>query len=352
MPGPAIRRGLSVCKFRILCAISARRLRPRTAARTAALNECAMPDNTRLEEETLGPEHLALARQSRAPAIQALPDDAVHDLLDALREAAKSFGKPDDGVQGAAVTLLRAAIRRVEAERRKRGLRARPAGAVPAVPAAAAPAVTPAAVKQRKPATLPRKPAGRKSTETRKADLRTEPHRLPRGKKPAPRALLPLNTDNDHLHVTRDRTMPTKDSEKAVKQAERKAEKLAAKQAEKEAAKAERKAAKDAEREARRAARKAEKAAQKEAEKEARKAERKAAAKAEGPAKAKSGAAKAKSATKSEGKAAAKPAGKAAGKTGAKSAAKPADKPAAKSGAKSGAKAGAKSGKGVKAKAE
>ncbi|MGP9803802.1 hypothetical protein [Paracoccus sp. NSM] len=316
-----------------------------------------MPDNTSLEEETLGPEHLALAQQSRAPAIQALADDGVHDLLDALREAVKSYGKADEGLQGASVTLLRAAMRRVEAERRKRGLKARPAMPVAAVPAAALSASAIAvAAKPRKPATISRKPAGRKTAEARKTDLRTEPHRLPRGKKSAPRALLPLNTDNDHLHVTRDRTMPTKDSEKAVKQAERKAEKLAAKQAEKEAAKAERKAAKEAERDARRAARKAEKTAQKEAEKEARKAERKAAAKAEGPAKGKSGATKPKAAAKSEGKAAAKPAAKNAAKPAAKAtvkaAAKPATKSGSKTGAKTGAKSGAKTGKGAKAKAE
>ena len=314
-----------------------------TAAATAALNECAMPNNTSLEEETLGPEHLELARQSRAPAISELADDAVHALLDALRGAVQSFGKVEDGVQGASVTLLRAAIRRVEAERRKRGLKARPA-----VPAAVAHASLAPAAKPRKPATIARKPAGRKSAEARKTDLRTEPHRLPRGKKSGPRALLPLTTDNDHLHVTRDRTMPTKDSDKAVKDAERKAAKEAAKQAEKEAAKAERQAAKEAEREARRAARKAEKQAQKDAEKAERKAERKAAAKAakaDAPEKVKaSKPAKAEGAkAKAAGKAEAKPATKATGKTAAKSTAKPAAKTASKSGsAKSASAKGSK----------
>ncbi|MFN4129707.1 MAG: hypothetical protein ACK4GC_07810 [Paracoccaceae bacterium] len=299
-----------------------------------------MPNYSKIEQDVLGPKQLELADQSRHPALAELDDAGIYDLLDRLRaerdaaETSASAGDPGPA------EMMRAAIRRVEAERRKRGLRASRGAAKPTQPSAPAttkptekPTAKPVAkpkvsvaVSTRRKAASARKPAGRKPAEARKTDLRTEPHRIrkPHAAKAISAAAPPQTIvdapDNDHLHVTRDSTMTSKDAEKAAKQAARKAEKEAAKVAEKAAAKAERLATKEAEKEARRAARKAEK----DAEKEAAKAERRAARKAEKQAESKgTGAkpkakAKAKDAGEKPGKSAgkAKPAGAKPGKAG------------------------------------
>ncbi|MFN3274599.1 MAG: hypothetical protein ACK41U_08005 [Paracoccus sp. (in: a-proteobacteria)] len=285
-----------------------------------------MPNHSKIEQDLLDPEQLELIAQSRSPALGRLDDAEVHDLLDRLRAArdAAKATPPTDGPGPNPADMMRAALRRVDAERRRRGLATMPetvksappakhppamqpddmpaaSPAAAAKPAAAAnPKLTPPAATRRK-AAASRKPAGRKSTEARKTDLRTEPHRI---KKPHPAATVAEASVNDHLHVTRDNKMTMTDAEKAAKQAARKAEKETAKAAEKAAAKAERQAAKAAEKEARRAARKTEKAA----EKEAAKAERKAARKAEKQAE-KTGEAKPKSKEKAKSEdGAAKPA--------------------------------------------
>ena len=240
-----------------------------------------MPNYARREQEILTAEHQALMVKSRAPDLGLLADADLLALLEQLRAekalvADDPAGNPADGGPGPA-QLLAAAIKRVDLERRKRGMAAASAkaGRTPATPKAVA-------TTRRRAAATPRKPAGRKSAEARKTDLRTEPHRVPKQKAKRPAA--PIEADAEDAMVTRNSKMPLTDTEKAAKKAARKAEKEATKAAEKDAARearrAERKALKDAEKEQARADRKAERKAEKDAarkaEKQAERAERKA----------------------------------------------------------------------------
>jgi colicin import membrane protein len=230
---------------------------------------------------------------NRRPPARAKLDDApiiiLRENLRAARNAALAVDPSDDP---APASLLRAAIRRVELERRKRGNIARETVGNPVIPAvisAATAKIPVVATSRRKPATSTRTPAGRKSSDARKTDQRTEPHRVvKRVEKPSvPASTAVADAHNDT--VTRKNIMSLTEAEKAIKQAARKAEKEATKVAEKEAARearrAERKALKDAEKEEarleRRAVRKAEKDAERQAEKQAERAERKAARLAE-----------------------------------------------------------------------
>ena len=240
-----------------------------------------MPNYARREQEILTAEHQALMVRSRAPDLGLLADADLLALLEQLRaEKALVADDPADGGPGPA-QLLAAAIKRVDLERRKRGIApgmaasSAKAGRTPATPKAVA-------TTRRRAAATPRKPAGRKSAEARKTDLRTEPHRVPKQKAKRPAA--PIEADAEDAMVTRNSKMPLTDTEKAAKKAARKAEKEATKAAEKDAARearrAERKALKDAEKEQARAERKAERKAEKDAarkaEKQAERAERKA----------------------------------------------------------------------------
>ncbi|WP_304618774.1 hypothetical protein [Paracoccus sediminilitoris] len=240
-----------------------------------------MPNYARREQEILTAEHQALMVKSRAPDLGLLADADLLALLEQLRaEKALVPDDPADGGPGPA-QLLAAAIKRVDLERRKRGIApgmaagSAKAGRTPATPKAVA-------TTRRRAAATPRKPAGRKSAEARKTDLRTEPHRVPKQKAKRPAA--PIEADAEDAMVTRNSKMPLTDTEKAAKKAARKAEKEATKAAEKDAARearrAERKALKDAEKEQARAERKAERKAEKDAarkaEKQAERAERKA----------------------------------------------------------------------------
>ncbi|WP_111558417.1 hypothetical protein [Paracoccus sediminilitoris] len=244
-----------------------------------------MPNYARREQEILTAEHQALMVKSRAPDLGLLADADLLALLEQLRVekalvADDPAGNPADGGLGPA-QLLAAAIKRVDLERRKRGIA--PGMAAGSANAGRTP-ITPKAVAttRRRAAATPRKPAGRKSAEARKTDLRTEPHRVPKQKAKRPAA--PIEADAEDAMVTRNSKMPLTDTEKAAKKAARKAEKEATKAAEKDAARearrAERKALKDAEKEQARAERKAERKAEKDAaqkaEKQAERAERKA----------------------------------------------------------------------------
>lgn len=240
-----------------------------------------MPNYAKREQETLNADQLALAEQSRQPALGALDDSAVLTLIADLRAAlvAAETG-PLSGDPGPA-EMLRSALRRVDIERRKRGLRMPRAKADAA--AVAKPAVTPgtapaktAPTLKRKRATVTRTPPDRKPVEARKTDLRTEPHRVPR-RQAKPDTTPPPPADAETLPVMRTPVMSDIEAQKAAKQAARKAQKEADKAAEKEAAKAAHKAEKAATKAAEKEAAKA----AKDAAKEAAKAERRAARKAE-----------------------------------------------------------------------
>lgn len=244
-----------------------------------------MPNYAQREQEVLTADQLVLTVKTRHPALVQLDDTALLDLIEALRDAKRQLDK-DTSAEHA--TILAAAIRRADQERRKRGVQPRK----PVATGTSVPLVktgnTASPVKSRKPATSTRIPAGRKPSDTRKTDPRTEPHRVVvhPAKTSAPASTAAADKDI----VTRKSTMTLTEAEKAAKQAARKAEKQATKVAEKEAARearrAERKALKDAEKEEarleRRAARKAAKDAERQAAKQderqaKKKAERKAA---------------------------------------------------------------------------
>lgn len=236
-----------------------------------------MPNYVKREQETLSDAQLHLAEQSRQPQLGALDDSALLALIAALREARLAAQTSERAGE-----MLNAALRRANTERRKRGLPTTSAAASRSE--AARPVAGPAmvavsgkpATARRKPATLPRTPAGRKPAEARKTDLRTEPHRVPKRRaKPAPD---PEPSTPDP--VTRPAVIAEDKAQKAAKQSGRKAEKVVKTAAEKETAKAARKAqkkaAKQAEKKAAKAARQAEKDAAKEARRAARKAEKQA----------------------------------------------------------------------------
>lgn len=219
-----------------------------------------MPNYAKREQEMLSEDQRRLIEGSRQPAIGQLGEAELYQMAERLRSLRDEAVAADQTEEAG---ILRAAIRRLDAERRKRGLPASP----PAAPAPPQPASKPAAAK-RKPATQTRKPAGRKSAEARKTDLRTEPHRVPKR-----RAAPVEEAESTAVQAVEEPDM----TDKAARQAARKAEKEASKAAEKEAAKAARKA----ESAAAKAAEKAEAKARRDAEKEAAKAERKAARKAQ-----------------------------------------------------------------------
>jgi colicin import membrane protein len=247
----------------------------------------AMPNYAQHEQDVLTKDQLALTIKSRQPALAQLDDAAILNLLGNLHAAKNAIVEADASNEPTPATLLRSAIRRVDVERRKRGLSARKTADVPSMPVgphlvtAKLPAV---ATSRRKPASSLRVSGGRKSSDARKTDQRTEPHRVVKcaGKTSLP--ALGGVADNQTDIVTRKSNMSLTEAEKAIKQAARKAEKeatkAAEKEAEREARRAERKALKDAEkaeaRLERRAARKAEKDAERLEEKQAEKAERKA----------------------------------------------------------------------------
>lgn len=245
-----------------------------------------MPNYTQREQDVLTPDQLSLTVNSRQPALGQLDDAAILNLLDSLRAAQKAARVVDPSDDPAPASVLRAAIRRVELERRKRGVSAREASGTRIIPAtiSAATARLPAVATTRRKTAISTL-SGRKSSDARKTDQRTEPHRV--GKMSAPASTAVADVHNDI--VTRNNIMSLTEAEKAIKQAARKAENEATKVAEKEAARearrAERKALKDAEKEQarleRRAERKAEKDEERQAEKQAERSERKAARLAE-----------------------------------------------------------------------
>lgn len=253
-----------------------------------------MPNHVKREQEMLNKDQLSLSEQSRHPALARLDDPALYDLLEQLRRArdeAKAGAKAGADANDEPARMMTAGIRRVEAERRKRGLPARreAASAIQATAptASTVAAIAPAAAKtatKRKRATVSRKPAGRKSAESRKTDLRTEPHRVPKRRTTPPAPAAEVEAPAEDLPPV-PASVPAEAStagilRKARKEADkvaRKAAKKVLKEAESEAAKAERKAAKKAAKEAQKAAEKAE-----------RKAARKAAGTAETPKAAKS----------------------------------------------------------------
>lgn len=245
-----------------------------------------MPNYTKLEEKLLGTAERDLTTQSRPPALGALDDAGVYRLIAQL-DAAQAGADPAPQADGrSAADLLAVALRRVHAERRKRGLKPQAdAGARPAVKAGA----KPAAGAKRVPASPARKPAGRAKAEARKNDLRTgsrlvkkrrakddpvadtTPAAVPRPVAPAKPAPVadPVATA----------VVAEPSAKKLARQAARKAAAKTAKAAEKDARKIARKVAKDAEKAAKKAAKQALKDADKAAKKAARKAD-KAAAKA------------------------------------------------------------------------
>lgn len=277
-----------------------------------------MPNYAKIEIDLLSADQQALCAATRRPAINALTDDALLVLLDNLATALAGAGPlGEDAGPVTPADLIVAAQRRAIAERRRRGIRV-PGGRAPraakakeaAVPAAKEPIKKVPAGSSRPARVTTRKPAGRKTAETRKTDLRTGLRAdTRRGAKAAskPAAVEKITTD-DVARKTADATVaavktkpaaakpaPVKKPKPAATQADvtpvdsadadaRKARKKAAKQAARKAAKVAEKEAKQAARKAEKAAirtaRKAAKQAAKEAEKAARKAEAKAARKA------------------------------------------------------------------------
>lgn len=236
-----------------------------------------MPNYTKLEEQLLGPAERELTTQSRAPVLGTLDDAAIYQLIAGLA-AAQATSTTPAGTEGrSGADLLAAALRRVHAERRKRGLKPQADAATKGVSKAAA---KPAGAAKRVPASPARKPAGRAKAEARKNDVRTGSRLVSKLRaktddaaeasvaaaklvvaSPLAEAAAPANADD----VSR---------RKLVKGAARKAAIKATKAAEKDARKIARKAAKDAEKAAEKAARKAAKKAVKDADKAARKAEK------------------------------------------------------------------------------
>jgi hypothetical protein len=244
-----------------------------------------MPNYSKLEQDLLSNRLAKLVRASRAPELAALDDAALYRTITEIKAEA---GKTTAASQGAAPGLfeiLQAASRRLTTERRKRKLPAEPAAVTPPPPPAPK-AATKAG--KRAPASPARKPAGRKKSETRKADLRTGSRRIAKGKIPAAIAApvavvsgaetLPSAmdlADTETAAVALD-TGIDKARQKALKKAAKEAEKAARK-----SRKAAEKAAKQAQKDAQKSARKAEKAARKLDEKAATLTKAKSAKKAE-----------------------------------------------------------------------
>lgn len=82
-----------------------------------------MPSYAKLEQAMLSPDQLALVANSRSPAIAALDQDALYDLIARLEEALKSAGPHGENGEITLADLFQAALRRAQADRRKRGLK-------------------------------------------------------------------------------------------------------------------------------------------------------------------------------------------------------------------------------------
>ncbi|MBK4217735.1 hypothetical protein JJJ17_17520 [Paracoccus caeni] len=250
----------------------------------------AMPNYSKLEQQLLNADQLALTADSRQPALGNLDEAGLFSLISRLQSAVAEAGPVGADGQKLAADILTAALRRAHGERRKRGLKP----VATATEKTGTPAAKPAA--KRKPASPARKPAGRSKAETRKPDLRTGSRRVAKAVKPAtavsetvatqpkpasaaetakpkPAPRKPKAAQPAPVAAPAPVTTVSAEDEKARKKAVRKAAKKAANVAEKEARKAVRKAEKEAVKAARKAAKKAAKAA----DKVARKAERQAA---------------------------------------------------------------------------
>lgn len=222
-----------------------------------------MPNYTKHEAELLSEAEQALTTSSRAPALTELTDDALVDLISALEAALAKAGPRGEGGVKTKADLLKTALNRASAERRKRGLKPRLANGASA-PAPKAAADKPAKPVKAAPGSALRKPAGRKKAEARK-DLRTGSRRVAKAPAKADVAPAPTTTPAPEPRPTVSEPPKPGKPDKAARKAQRQAEKAAAKEARK------------AEKQAVRAAEKAERKAGKEAEKAARKAERQAA---------------------------------------------------------------------------
>lgn len=254
-----------------------------------------MPNHTRLEQQLLTQEELALTGSSRGAELRALDDAALGRLIRDLQQAAPRASWSGEDGQVSAGDLLAGALRRARSELRKRqkpgasaaaedrlpGAEAQPGGQRDAQTGAQAGGPPAAAAKtaRRRPLTVARKPAGRKQAESRKTDLRTGSRRVSKAAaKPAadgtePRtAALPQPKPQPKpkpLPALAETTPPPQPAAASPSTA------TATPPA--DAAKAGRKALKEAEKEARKAARKAERKAARDVEKAARKAAREAA---------------------------------------------------------------------------
>lgn len=136
-----------------------------------------MPNYVKLEQELLSASDLKLARTSRRPAVEELTADELQQLILDLETARDAAGDAGSEGQLSNADLLGAALRRAHQERRNRGMKT---ARQVAIPAASGPAA-PAAAKKRAPRETVsgrRKPAGRKTADTRKADLRTGSRRV------------------------------------------------------------------------------------------------------------------------------------------------------------------------------
>lgn len=209
-----------------------------------------MPSYAKLEQAMLSPDQLALVANSRSPAIAALDQDALYDLIARLEEALKSAGPHGENGEITLADLFQAALRRAQADRRKRGLKpAKTDAQAAAKPASRQPPV--------------RKRADRAAAKKRK-DARTASRRVtPKGAgktaaaatvtTPTPAAAEP--TEKPAKTAPDDAPAPAKRPRKSAAEKARKAAKAAEKEA-KAARKEAKKAVKRAEKATRIAAEK------------------------------------------------------------------------------------------------
>ncbi|MBC9246466.1 hypothetical protein H4P12_07015 [Paracoccus sp. 11-3] len=227
-----------------------------------------MPNHAKIEKDLLNADQAKLVANSRSPAIAALDDAALYDLIAQLEVAAKSAGPKGENGAVSIADLFQSALRRARTERRKRGLKPKSSRAAPATPRKPSARQSPV-----------RKPKDRTTPEMRK-DLRTASRRVPA--KTVAKAAVTIPTDaipqqaakpaaesagGNATPPPKKTKAPATDLEKAQRKAAKDSARKAVKAAEKEA----KKAAKNAEKEAK-AARKAAKKIAKKADKAARKA--------------------------------------------------------------------------------
>lgn len=209
-----------------------------------------MPSYAKLEQAMLSPDQLALVANSRSPAIAALDQDALYDLIARLEEALKSAGPHGENGEITLADLFQAALRRAQADRRKRGLKpAKTDAQAAAKPASRQPPVRKradrAAAKKRKDArTASRRVTPKGAGKTAAAATVTTP--TPAAAEPAEK---PAKTAPD------DAPAPAKRPRKSAAEKARKAAKAAEKEA-KAARKEAKKAVKRAEKATRIAAEK------------------------------------------------------------------------------------------------